>query len=561
MDQRPLIVQSDKTILLATDSAVYHEIRDFVARFAELERSPEHFHTYRISPVSLWNAASAGTTPRDILQGLMAYSRYPVPPNIAVEIEEQMSRYGSLQLVRRGTELVLSSPDGALLRRVARNPSLSKVLADRVDDGFAVPVLMRGKLKVVLLKLGWPVEDLAGYTPGTPLTMGLRERTLAGVPFSLRGYQRDAAEVFHAGGSERGGSGVIVLPCGSGKTMVGMGAMAQLQRHTLILTTGISAARQWLRELRDKTTLKDEEMGEYTGLKKEVRPVTVTTYQTLSFRKKKTEPFPHYDLFTTLDWGLIIYDEVHLLPAPIFRIAAEIQARRRLGLTATLVREDGREGEVFSLIGPKRYDVPWKDLERAGWIAGALCYEIRLDLPADEEEDYFAHAPRRQLRIASSNPAKDEVVKRLLDRHRNDKVLIIGFYLDQLRRISVRYDLPLILGDTAQGKRDALYDAFRRGEVRCLVVSKVGNFAIDLPEANVAIQVSGTFGSRQEEAQRLGRILRPKQDGSSARFYTLITRRTADEEFAANRQLFLTEQGYRYYIVRAEELDLLDELP
>lgn len=561
MERRPLIVQSDKTILLATDSAAYHEVRDFVAKFAELERSPEHFHTYRISPVSLWNAASAGARPDDIIAGLARYSRYPVPPNIEVEIEEQMSRYGLLQLVRVGTDLILRSSDATLLRRLARNPSLGKALGERTDGGFVVPVLLRGKLKVLLLKLGWPVEDLGGYTPGAPLAVSLRPVSQRGAPFALRPYQVDAAETFHAGGSERGGSGVVVLPCGSGKTMVGMGVMALLQRHTLILTTGVTAARQWLRELADKTSLSPDEMGEYSGLKKEIRPVTVTTYQTVSFRKRKSEPFPHYDLFTTMDWGLIIYDEVHLLPAPIFRIAAEIQARRRLGLTATLVREDGREGEVFSLIGPKRYDVPWKDLEQAGWIASARCYEIRLDLPPAVEDEYFAYAQRRQLRIASSNPAKDEVVGELLMRHRHDKVLVIGFYLDQLRRIAGRFNVPLILGDTPQAQRDALYDAFRRGEVPCLVISKVGNFAVDLPEANVAIQVSGTFGSRQEEAQRLGRILRPKHDGSPARFYTLVTRRTSDEEFGANRQLFLTEQGYRYYILSGEELGALDHLP
>ncbi len=560
MEERPLIVQSDRTILLATDTPVYHEVRDFVARFAELERSPEHFHTYRISPLSLWNAASAGTRPRDVIEGLRRYSRFPVPPNIEVEIEEQMSRFGVLQLVRKGGELALVSKDPSLLRRLARNPALVKLLQDRVDDGFSVPVLMRGKLKVALLKLGWPVEDLAGYTPGAPLPFSLRSQTLSGLPFALRPYQADAAAVFHAGGSERGGSGVIVLPCGSGKTMVGMAVMALLQRHTLILTTGISAARQWLRELEDKTTLTSDEMGEYSGLKKEIRPVTVTTYQTVTFRKKRTDPFPHYELFTGFDWGLIIYDEVHLLPAPVFRVAAEIQARRRLGLTATLVREDGKEGEVFSLIGPKRYDAPWKDLERAGWIASALCYEIRVDLPPSVEEDYLASAPARQVRVASSNPAKDEIVGRLLERHADDKVLVIGVYLDQLRRLSARFGLPLIFGETAQWRRDALYDAFRRGEIGCLVVSKVGNFAIDLPEANVAIQVSGTFGSRQEEAQRLGRILRPKHDGAPARFYSIVSRRTPDEEFAANRQLFLTEQGYRYFVLRAEELDELETL-
>jgi DNA excision repair protein ERCC-3 len=557
---RPLIVQSDKTVLLSTDSRLYPEARDFLAKFAELERSPEHYHTYRITPLSLWNAAAAGTNPREIYRGMTRFSQYDLPGNVVFEIEEQMSRYGLLRLERFGRELLLVGDDETLLRRLGRNPSVGRFFGSRRAEGFVVPIGMRGRLKVALLKLGWPVEDIAGYTPGAPHDIKLLTTTRSGYPFELRHYQSDAAEIFFAGGSQRGGSGVVVLPCGAGKTIVGMAAMALLKKHVLIVTTGVTATRQWMRELHDKTTLSYDEMGEYTGYKKEVKPITITTYQTVTYRRKKTGPFPHFDLFTTRDWGLIIYDEVHLLPAPVFRITAEIQARRRLGLTATLVREDRREGEVFSLIGPKRYDVPWKDLEQSGWIARAICYEIRTALDPAVEEDYFNESPRRQQRIAGSNPRKDDVVERLLKRHEADKILVIGLYLEQLHRMAERFALPLIAGETPQHRRDTLYEQFRQGKLNCLIVSKVGNFAVDLPEANVAIQVSGSFGSRQEEAQRLGRILRPKPDGAPARFYSLVTSRTQDESYGAKRQLFLTEQGYRYFVVKDDELHQLNEL-
>lgn len=557
---RPLIVQSDRTILLATDSPSYATARDLLARFAELERSPEHYHTYRITPLSLWNAAAAGNDPAGIIESMRELSPYPLPANVVFEIEEQMSRYGLLRLSKEGSDLVLTSREPSLLMRLARNPRLAPILGQPLGGGLRIPMGLRGKLKLVLLRLGWPVEDIAGYTPGAPLEVELAQTSRSGEPFTLRPYQRDAAEAFYAAGSEHGGSGVIVLPCGSGKTMVGLGAMALLKRQTLIVTTGITAARQWIRELFDKTNLDEDLLGEYSGLKKEIRPVTVTTYQTVTYRKKRSAPFPHFELFTTLDWGLIIYDEVHLLPAPVFRVTAEIQARRRLGLTATLIREDGKEGEVFSLIGPKRYDVPWKELEKAGWIAQARCYELRVDLCPSVEDDYVGQSSRRQQLVAGSNPQKDVVVEELIARHAEDRILIIGQYLDQLRRLSERLSLPLITGGTPQRRRDELYDSFRRGELGVLMVSKVGNFAVDLPEANVAIQISGTFGSRQEEAQRLGRILRPKGDKSPARFYSIVTARTPDEQFSSNRQLFLTEQGYRYYILRGEDLDLLDEL-
>jgi len=558
--EKPLIVQSDRTILLATDNPEYVSARDLLARFAELERSPEHFHTYRITPLSLWNAAAAGNKPAELISRLQSFSRYPVPTNVTFEIEEQMTRYGRLILIREGGELILSAPDEILLLRLSRNQRIAGLLGERTATGFVISMKMRGKLKLSLMQLGWPVEDLAGYTPGTPLEISLMDRMHDGTPFRLRPYQSDAAEVFYASGSEKGGSGVIVLPCGAGKTMVGLGVMSLLRRQTLVVTTGVTALRQWIRELLDKTSLREDDIGEYSGQKKQIRPVTLTTYQTLTYRKKRTEPFPHFDLFTTLDWGLIIYDEVHLLPAPVFRITSEIQARRRLGLTATLIREDGKEGEVFSLIGPKRYDVPWKDLERAGWIAQATCYEIRVDIAPEAEDEYIASSTRHQQMIAGANPAKDELVRLLLERHETDRVLIIGQYLRQLRRIARSTSLPLITGQTPQKTRDELYDAFRSGEIRTLIVSKVGNFAVDLPEANVAIQVSGTFGSRQEEAQRLGRILRPKDSGCPARFYSLVTARTSDERFAGNRQLFLTEQGYRYFIIRADDMDRIEDL-
>jgi DNA excision repair protein ERCC-3 len=405
------------------------------------------------------------------------------------------------------------------------------------------------------LQVGYPAEDLAGYVAGAPLAIHLLPRTRGeDLPFVLRRYQEDAAAVFHAGGSERGGSGVIVLPCGAGKTVVGLAAMAELQCNTLILTPSIVAARQWLHEILDKTDVPSEMLGEYTGERKDIRPITATTYQVLSYRKRRSDEFPHFAVFDERDWGLIIYDEVHLLPAPVFRVTAEIQARRRLGLTATLVREDGREGDVFSLIGPKKYDVPWRELERQGWIATALCHEVRIQMPDELRMDYALAEEREKYRIAAENSRKMAVLDRLVDMHRGEQVLIIGQYLDQLERIATRFDAPLITGKTVTREREKLYDAFRHGEVTLLVVSKVANFSIDLPDANVALQVSGTFGSRQEEAQRLGRILRPKASGRLAHFYTLVTRDTRDQEFAANRQMFLTEQGYGYEILYEDEV-------
>ncbi len=552
---KPLIVQSDRTILLTVDSPAYEDARDALSAFAELQKCPEHIHTYRLTALSLWNASAAGHRPDEVVASLDRFSRYPVPQNIKAEVRDTMARYGRLRLTRRGEDLVLVADTPGLMEEVWRSKPVRPDLIDRPDERTAtVDAGRRGHVKQALIKIGWPVEDLAGYVPGKPLDIDLRQNVRSGAGFTVRGYQREAADVFYAGGTERGGSGVICLPCGAGKTVVGMCAMARCRAHTLILCTNITAVRQWIRELLDKTTLTEEEIGEYTGEAKELRPVTVTTYQILTWRPKKNAPFPHFGVFDARDWGLIIYDEVHLLPAPVFRFTAELQARRRLGLTATLVREDEREDDVFSLIGPKKYDVPWKVLEAQGWIAAARCTEVRVDMNQDRRLEYALASPRQQIRTAAENPAKLDVVRQLLERHRDDLVLVIGQYLDQLHEISEQFDVPIITGKTPNAERDELYRAFRSGDIPVLVVSKVGNFAVDLPDANVAIQVSGTFGSRQEEAQRLGRILRPKTDGAPARFYALVTRDSKDQEFAANRQLFLAEQGYAYEIRDAHEI-------
>jgi len=552
----PLIVQGDRTVLVEVANDRYEEARDHLARFAELVKSPEYIHTYRITPLSLWNAAAAGLDADFIVRVLEEYSKYDVPAHVVADVRDYVARYGRLRLEQRDGDLVLVSTDKPLLIEVWHHRRIRPFLIRPLDDlTLLVDPAQRGRVKQALVEFGFPAEDLAGYAAGAPLTVRLRATARSGQPFRLRRYQQEAVEVFYAGGSARGGSGVVVLPCGAGKTMVGLGAMDKLQTATLILTTSTLAVRQWLDELADKTTLSPAEMGEYTGLRKEIQPVTVTTYQILTYRPRREETggFPHLALFNERDWGLIIYDEVHLLPAPVFRITAEIQARRRLGLTATLVREDGRESDVFSLIGPKKYDLPWKDLEKQGWIAPAECHEIRLELDQARRMEYALAEPREKYRIAAENPRKLEVLRRLVARHADDHVLIIGQYLEQLRAAATMLDAPLITGQTSVPERERLFAAFRAGQVRLLVVSRVANFAIDLPDANVAIQISGTFGSRQEEAQRLGRILRPKRNGQPAHFYTLVTRDTRDQEFAAQRQLFLTEQGYRYTIGRMDE--------
>lgn len=553
----PFIVQSDRSVLVEVDNPRYAEARDALAPFAELEKSPEHIHTYRISNLSLWNAAAAGFTADQVVSVLQQYTKFPIPQNLPADIAETVSRYGRVRLERvDANRLKLVCADKPLLAELVRQKKLKEFLGEQLDDtSFAVEPAFRGVLKQALIVVGYPAEDLAGYTEGAVLPLKLRDVAASGQPFHVRDYQRESADVFYAGGDVRGGSGVIVLPCGAGKTIVGIAAMSLLQRSTLILTTSITAVKQWKREILDKSTLTADEVKEYTGEIKEIGPVTVATYQILTYRPDKTEDFPHFGLFDQRDWGLIIYDEVHLLPAPVFRVTAQIQARRRLGLTATLIREDGREGDVFSLIGPKKYDVPWRELETKGWIASASCTEIRVALPDDKTRMEYAVADHRaKYRIASENEAKDDVIAELLDQYHDQRVLIIGQYLSQLRRIRDRFDLPLITGATANSEREDLYGKFRTGEVRHLVLSKVGNFAIDLPDANVLIQVSGTFGSRQEEAQRLGRILRPKGAGGEAHFFTLVTRDTRELDFAHHRQMFLTEQGYSYAILDEREV-------
>jgi DNA excision repair protein ERCC-3 len=556
----PLIVQSDRSILVEVDNPRYAEARDALAPFAELEKSPEHIHTYRITNLSLWNAAAAGITAEQMVDVLRTFTKFPLPANLSTDLEEVVGRYGRIRLEKIDDKtLSLICTDAPLLEELIRQPKVKALLGKRLGPtSFAFEAGNRGVLKLALIAVGYPAEDVAGYVEGTPLPINLREVARSGLPFKVRDYQRESADIFYAKGAARGGSGVIVLPCGAGKTVVGIAAMALVQRNTLVLTTSITAVKQWRREILDKTDLADDQVAEYTGESKEFAPVTLATYQIVTYRPDKSEDFPHFKIFEERDWGLIIYDEVHLLPAPVFRVTAQIQARRRLGLTATLVREDNREGDVFSLIGPKKYDVPWRELETKGWIATANCTEVRIALPDDKRMEYAVAEWRDKYRLASENPAKDDVVAKLLEQYSGQRVLIIGQYLKQLRQISKRFDIPIITGQTGNKEREDLYARFRTGELRNLVLSKVGNFAIDLPDANVLIQVSGTFGSRQEEAQRLGRILRPKSGGEEAHFYTLVTRDTRELDFAHHRQMFLTEQGYSYRI--ADEGELVSKL-
>jgi DNA excision repair protein ERCC-3 len=540
----PLIVQSDKTLLLEVDHEQADEARKAIAPFAELERSPEHIHTYRLTPLGLWNARAAGHDAEQVVDTLLTYSRYAVPHALLVDVAETMARYGRLRLDKHPVHgLVLSSTDRAVLEEVVRSKKVAGMLGERLDaDSVAVHPSERGNLKQALLKLGWPAEDLAGYVDGEAHAIDLAEDG-----WSLRPYQKEAAASFW-----HGGSGVVVLPCGAGKTIVGAAAMAQARATTLILVTNTVAARQWKHELVRRTSLSEEEIGEYSGSVKEVRPVTIATYQVLTTRRKGV--YPHLELLDARDWGLIVYDEVHLLPAPIFRMTADLQARRRLGLTATLVREDGREGDVFSLIGPKRYDAPWKDIEAQGWIAPADCVEVRVTLPEGERIAYATAEPDERYRLASCTHAKTRIAERIVERHRGEPTLVIGQYLDQLDELADHLKAPVIKGTTPVKEREQLFDGFRAGDIDLLVVSKVANFSVDLPEAAVAVQVSGSFGSRQEEAQRLGRLLRPKAAGGTAHFYTVVSRDTVDADFAQNRQRFLAEQGYAYRIVDAEDV-------
>jgi DNA excision repair protein ERCC-3 len=540
----PLIVQSDKTLLLEVDHPSADEARTAIAPFAELERAPEHVHTYRITPLALWNARAAGHDAEQVVDALVRHSRYPVPQPLLMDIVETMGRFGRLQLINHPAHgLVLNSLDRAVLEEVLRHKKIKPMLGQRIDDDIVVVhPSERGRIKQALLKIGWPAEDLAGYVDGEHHPIELQENG-----WQLRDYQRQAVQAFWAGGS-----GVVVLPCGAGKTLVGAAAMAEAQATTLILVTNTVAGRQWKRELVERTSLTEDEIGEFSGEKKEIRPVTIATYQVIT-RKSKGE-YKHLELFDSRDWGLIVYDEVHLLPAPVFRMTADLQSRRRLGLTATLVREDGQEGDVFSLIGPKRYDAPWKDIESQGWIAPAECTEVRVTLTENERLSYATAEADERYKLCSTARTKIPVVKAILDKHAGEPALVIGAYLEQLHELGEALDAPVVEGSTKNKEREALFDAFRRGEINRLVVSKVANFSIDLPEASVAIQVSGTFGSRQEEAQRLGRLLRPKAERRQAHFYSVVARDTVDTDYAAHRQRFLTEQGYAYQIVDADDL-------
>jgi len=541
----PLIVQSDKTALLEVDHPQAADARHDLAVFAELERAPEHIHTYRITKLGLWNARAAGHDADFVLGVLDRYAKFAVPTSVRTDITETMNRYGRLVIKRSPDgELELVSDSPAILLEASRHKKMADLLGGRISEtAFRIQDWARGAVKQELLKLGWPAEDLAGYTEGTPHEITLNESN-----WSIRGYQRQAVEKFWDGGS-----GVVVLPCGAGKTIVGATAMTVAKTNTLILVTNTVSARQWKAELLKRTSLTEEEIGEYSGSIKEVRPVTIATYQILTTKRKNE--YSHLAILDANDWGLVIYDEVHLLPAPIFKMTADLQARRRLGLTATLVREDGKEGDVFSLIGPKRFDAPWKEIEAQGYIAPAECFEVRIDLLDDERLDYAMASQDDRYRIAATSPVKIPIIQKLMQQHVGEPTLIIGQYLDQIHTVADALQVPFITGETPVDEREVLFDDFRQGRITTLVVSKVANFSIDLPEASVAIQISGSYGSRQEEAQRLGRLLRPKADQRKATFYTLIARDTVDQDFAQNRQRFLAEQGYSYQIIDADTIN------
>lgn len=552
--ENPLIVQGDRSLLLDVHAPLAEECRNALIPFAELEKSPEHLHTYKLTPLSLWNAASAGFSADDAVAVLEKYARYDLPQAVLVWIKEVCSRFGKITLepCEKGEDLLLVAASEAIYKEIGANAAVKKMLTPAVGPqkkyAYLIKLTDRGTIKQLLLEAGWPVKDQVALADGEPLDFNLRQTTAAGQTFEIRDYQISAAKALVGDKGPGTGFGTIVLPCGSGKTIVGMQIMDMLKTSTLIITTNISAVHQWIDELLDKTNLTKDQIAEYTGENKEIKPVTVATYQVLTWRPDKEGPFPHFSIFHERPWGLIIYDEVHMLPAPVFRVVAELQAVRRVGLTATLVREDGCEGYVFSLVGPKRYDVPWKELERDKWIATAECVEVRIDLPSYREIEYAVAGAREKHKIASQNPDKLPLVKQIIQKYSEDKILVIGQYLEQLDQIARELGAPIITGKTPTAERDRIYGEFRKGNIRVLVVSKVANFAIDLPDASLAIQVSGTFGSRQEEAQRLGRILRPKE--RTSRFFTLITRNTVEEEFSSNRQKFLAEQGYSYRIVR-----------
>lgn len=544
----PMIIQSDKTILLEVNNEKFEDARDFLATFTQLIKSPEHVYTYKLSNISLYNAIAKGVKKEDIRVGLEKYTKFDIPHIIMNEIDQAFYRYGLITLHKYESDYILKFRKADVLLEISQYKPLKEFIKEIFKQSIVIHSSSRGRVKQILLELGYPVEDLAGYKEGENFSISLRAKTLEGDNFSLRKYQKEAINSFYRKGDIRGGNGVIVLPCGAGKTVVAMGIMASIKERTIILTTSTVAVKQWIRELLDKTDISKEDIGEYTASSKEIKPITVTTYQMLTYRKEKGADFLHLDLFNDYNWGLIIYDEVHLLPAPVFRATIEVQSTRRLGLTATLVREDGLETDVFSLIGPKRFDMPWQELEQQGYIAPVICYEVRIAMPEKLRLEYVSASKRQKFRLASENPKKSKVIKNLLQKHSDDQVLIIGHYLNQLRKISKDFSLPIITGQTSINERERLFSEFRDGKIQALVVSKVANFAIDLPEASVAIQISGTFGSRQEEAQRLGRILRPFSGNKQAHFYTLVSRDSVEQEYALNRQLFLTEQGYKYGI-------------
>lgn len=550
---KPVIIQSDNTLLLEVDNPDFENARDAIAQFSELVKSPEHIHTYKISPLSLWNAAAAGLTYQNIMTILKQNSRYEIPEIVVTTIKDQMRRYGLLKLVARGNDIILISSDPILLNEICNTKKIQQFIDTRIDDSqVKIRKLYRGHIKQALIKIGFPVEDLAGYEEGDPCPIKMKDISARGQEFQIRDYQQSSVTAFYRGGGPEGGSGIVVLPCGAGKTIVGIAIMSLLSTETLILVTNTIALRQWKEELLDKTHLGPDQIGEFSGEKKEIRPITIATYNILTYRKDKNGPFLHFELFNSKNWGLIIYDEVHLLPAPVFRMTSEIQSKRRLGLTATLIREDGMEADVFSLIGPKKFDMPWKTLEKSNWIAKALCTEVRIDLPDDLRMKYSLAKDREKFRIASENHEKIGIVSSLIEHHKQSNILIIGQYISQLKEIADQFKYPMITGSTSIGEREEMYNKFKEETIKILVVSKVANFSIDLPDANVAIQISGTFGSRQEEAQRLGRILRPKKGDNKAYFYTIITSNSVEEKFAHNRQLFLTEQGYTYIILNEQ---------
>jgi len=556
MKNRPLIVQSDYTILLETESDIFEKVRDEIVLFSELVKSPDYIHTYKITPLSLWNAASSKMNSEEIIFILKKYSKYTIPAIVIMEIEEQISRFGAIKLIEEDSKQlrVLVETD-LLFREMLVNKRLKKFgLVSVQKQEFLLPITNRGDFKLQMTKLGYPVADLAGYIEGTHLDINLRKVLKKNYyPFALRDYQESAVNAFYANGSPYGGSGTIVLPCGSGKTIIGIGAISKLKTETLIISTNITAIRQWREELLDKTDIKEEDIGEYSGESKNIRPVTIASYQIVTYRKNRNSSFKHFSIFNERNWGLIIYDEVHLLPAPVFRVVSSLQSRRRLGLTATLIREDGLEEEVFALIGPKKFELPWKRLEATGWIAKSYCVEYRVNLLESLNINYAISDKRGKFRIASENPAKFDVIDKILEKHPNDNILIIGQYISQLDMLRDKYKFPIITGKVPNKKREIIYNKFKSGEIKRLIVSKVANFAVDLPDANVAIQISGTFGSRQEEAQRLGRILRPKKGDNIAYFYTIVTQNTVEQVFARNRQMFLIEQGYRYQTINFNE--------